>query len=105
MVPPRDLRSLAAARASNRPNLRVSLEELRSFLNGPGSWGSIALGCAKLGVAHLERRQLERQPRAAAGVVGRMHRAAVRLGRLPDDREPETRAGTRTSLGGAIEAV
>src|SRR5258707_15187423 len=47
MAPPSDLRSLAAARASHRADLKNSLHEPRNFMNGPGTGGARAGGPAK----------------------------------------------------------
>src|SRR5258708_8900646 len=48
MAPPSDLRSLAAARASHRADLKNSLHEPRNFMNGPGTGGAAAVRRAQL---------------------------------------------------------
>ena len=50
-------------------------------------------------------RQAQREERAAAGRVRRLDLAAVRLGDVPDDREPEARAGQAARGRGAVEAL
>ena len=50
-------------------------------------------------------RQVELEHRAPARSVGRLDGAAVRLGYLADDRQPQTGSGKAAGGGRAVEAV
>src|SRR5439155_25934448 len=77
------------------PCLKKGLERWRNFVKPPGGQGSAsaareAPAGPRAGVhrGQPDRRQLQRQTRAATGVVVRADAAAVGLGDLANDRQP-----------------